>query len=74
MNEIYSVKRVTESLCLGILACLMIASACTKYENGANVSLRSAADREALLVGLADGSVDAIATDHAPHFDAPVAR
>jgi dihydroorotase len=32
-----------------------------------NPPLRSADDREALLVGLADGSVDAIATDHAPH-------
>jgi dihydroorotase len=32
-----------------------------------NPPLRSAADREALLVALADGSVDAIATDHAPH-------
>ena len=29
--------------------------------------LRSAADREALLAGLADGAVDAIASDHAPH-------
>ena len=29
--------------------------------------LRSRADREALLQGLADGAVDAIATDHAPH-------
>ncbi len=29
--------------------------------------LRSRADVEALLSGLADGSVDAIATDHAPH-------
>jgi dihydroorotase len=29
--------------------------------------LRSASDREALLVALADGTVDAIATDHAPH-------
>ena len=29
--------------------------------------LRSAADREALLDALADGTVDAIATDHAPH-------
>ena len=29
--------------------------------------LRSAADREALLGGLADGTVDAIASDHAPH-------
>lgn len=32
-----------------------------------NPPLRSAADREALLVGLADGSVDCVATDHAPH-------
>ena len=29
--------------------------------------LRSREDREALLEGLADGTVDAIATDHAPH-------
>ena len=29
--------------------------------------LREAADREAMLAGIADGSVDAIATDHAPH-------
>lgn len=29
--------------------------------------LRSRKDREALLEGLADGTVDAIATDHAPH-------
>ena len=32
-----------------------------------NPPLRSSADREALLAGLADGAVDAIATDHAPH-------
>ena len=32
-----------------------------------NPPLRSAADREALLAALADGAVDAIATDHAPH-------
>jgi dihydroorotase len=32
-----------------------------------NPPLRSTADREALLVALADGTVDAIATDHAPH-------
>jgi dihydroorotase len=32
-----------------------------------NPPLRSAADREALVVALADGTVDAIATDHAPH-------
>ena len=29
--------------------------------------LRSAADRDALIEGLADGTIDAIATDHAPH-------
>ncbi len=32
-----------------------------------NPPLRSAADRDALLRGLLDGTVDAIATDHAPH-------
>jgi dihydroorotase len=32
-----------------------------------NPPLRSAADRESLLVALADGTADAIATDHAPH-------
>jgi len=32
-----------------------------------NPPLRSSADREAIVVALADGTVDAIATDHAPH-------
>jgi dihydroorotase len=32
-----------------------------------NPPLRSSADREALLAGLLDGTVDCIATDHAPH-------
>ena len=32
-----------------------------------NPPLRSDEDREAILAGLADGTVDAIATDHAPH-------
>ncbi len=32
-----------------------------------NPPLRSAADREAILAALADGTVEAIATDHAPH-------
>lgn len=32
-----------------------------------NPPLRSASDREALVVALGDGTVDAIATDHAPH-------
>src|SRR5438034_416882 len=32
-----------------------------------NPPLRAAEDRDALLQGIADGSVDVIATDHAPH-------
>ena len=32
-----------------------------------NPPLRSEADREAMLAGLVDGTIDAIATDHAPH-------
>ncbi len=39
-------------------------------EDGAykmNPPLRSAEDREALLLGLQDGTIDMIATDHAPH-------
>lgn len=32
-----------------------------------NPPLRSAADREALLAGIADGTIDVLATDHAPH-------
>jgi len=32
-----------------------------------NPPLREAADRDAMLDGISDGSVDAIATDHAPH-------
>jgi dihydroorotase len=32
-----------------------------------NPPLREAADRDAMLQGLGDGSIDAIATDHAPH-------
>ena len=32
-----------------------------------NPPLRSSADREALIAGILDGTIDAIATDHAPH-------
>jgi len=35
-----------------------------------NPPLASRADRDALVAGLADGSIDAIATDHAPHHAA----
>ena len=32
-----------------------------------NPPLRSAADRDAMIEGILDGTLDAIATDHAPH-------
>jgi dihydroorotase len=35
-----------------------------------NPPLRSAADREAVLTGLLDGTLEIIASDHAPHTDA----
>jgi dihydroorotase len=35
-----------------------------------NPSLRSEADRQAIIAALHDGTIDAIATDHAPHSDA----
>jgi len=40
-----------------------------EYDTNCKMSppLRSRADRAALIKGLADGAVDAIATDHAPH-------
>jgi len=43
--------------------------ACGTYDTRAKVMppLRTAADQEALLEGLADGTIDCIATDHAPH-------
>jgi dihydroorotase len=44
-------------------------SAPLPYDTNAkmNPPLRETADRDAMLQGLADGSIDAIATDHAPH-------
>lgn len=39
-----------------------------------NPPLRSASDREALLEGICDGTVDMIATDHAPHSAAEKSR
>ena len=44
-------------------------AACACYDTNAKVAppLRGADDRDALKEALADGTVDAIATDHAPH-------
>ena len=39
-----------------------------------NPPLRTAADAEALIAGVVDGTVDAIATDHAPHAEWEKAR
>ena len=43
--------------------------ACGHYDTRTKVMppLRTAADQEALLEGLGDGTIDCIATDHAPH-------
>lgn len=43
--------------------------ACSGYDANAKMSppLRTAADQEAIREGLADGTLDMIATDHAPH-------
>jgi dihydroorotase len=43
--------------------------ACYGYDTNAKMSppLRTVADQEAIKEGLADGTIDAIATDHAPH-------
>lgn len=42
---------------------------CSGYDTNykMNPPLRTVADREAMLQGIADGTLDAIATDHAPH-------
>lgn len=44
-------------------------ASCADYETvyKMNPPLRTDADREALLRGIEDGTIDAIATDHAPH-------
>jgi len=44
---------------------------CESYDTATKVMppLRSAADVEALKEGMADGTIDCIATDHAPHSD-----
>lgn len=39
-----------------------------------NPPLRSPADRDALLEGIADGTIEVVATDHAPHTAAEKAR
>ena len=37
------------------------------HATAVNPPLREAVDRDAMIAGLADGSIDVIATDHAPH-------
>ena len=43
--------------------------ACLTYDTNAKINppLRTRADVEAIKAGLADGTIDAVATDHAPH-------
>jgi dihydroorotase len=44
---------------------------CAGYDTNfkMNPPLRTAADRDALIAGVLDGTIDIIATDHAPHTD-----
>jgi dihydroorotase len=48
---------------------LFTEESCSTYDTRYKMSppLRTAADREAILAALIDGTIDAIATDHAPH-------
>lgn len=48
---------------------LLTDEACSTLDSRAkmNPPLRSEADRQAVIVGLVDGTLDCIATDHAPH-------
>ena len=39
-----------------------------------NPPIRSAEDRDALIAGIVDGTIDMIATDHAPHSEAEKAK
>jgi dihydroorotase len=50
---------------------LLTEDCCDNYNTLAKVNppLRTKADSQALLEGLLDGTIDAIATDHAPHKD-----
>lgn len=48
---------------------LLTDAACTEYDSNYKVNppLRTAADVEALRQGVADGTIDCLASDHAPH-------
>lgn len=50
---------------------LLTDESCATYDSNykMNPPLRSAADVKALLKGLADGTIDSLATDHAPHTE-----
>jgi dihydroorotase len=55
---------------------LLTDDACDGYNTTAkmNPPLRTAADVQALRAAVADGTIDVLATDHAPHSDAEKAR
>jgi len=72
-----SVALVREARARGVKATIEVTphhfalteEACRDFDTRSkmNPPLRTEADRRALLEGIADGTVDAIATDHAPH-------
>ena len=55
---------------------LVLDDSCLKEEGRfkMNPPLRSSADREALIDGIKDGTIDMIATDHAPHSEEEKSR
>jgi dihydroorotase len=55
---------------------LLTDAACDDYNTQAkmNPPLRTAADVQALRAAVADGTIDVLATDHAPHTEAEKAR
>jgi len=61
--------RVTAEVCAHHLALTDAAVEVTDYDTHTKMHppLRPEADRQALIAGVADGTIDALCTDHAPH-------
>jgi dihydroorotase len=57
---------LTEDALVGLASAAPVGQYDANYK--VNPPLRTEADRQAVIAGLADGTIDAIATDHAPHL------
>ncbi|MEM6884108.1 MAG: dihydroorotase [Verrucomicrobiota bacterium] len=60
-------KRITSEVCVHHLTFTQEDYAELGFQIKCNPAIKSAEDRDALWQGLADGRIDVIATDHAPH-------